>query len=58
MAFTTGATGLTRRAINNNVWLAAQSDGPDAAARLESLQAIAIKPEVLDTEDNVGRAML
>jgi len=57
MAFTTGTTGLTRRVVNNNVWLA-QSDGASTVDRLDGLSAFEIKPEVLDTEEAVGRAML
>jgi 6-phosphogluconolactonase/glucosamine-6-phosphate isomerase/deaminase len=47
---------IRRHAIGNNVWLSQTED--DALARLASLPAQAIEYEVLESENDVGRAML
>ena len=46
---------LTKRVVGENIWLAR---GGDPAAVVKNLQVSELRPEVLDTEDAVGRAML
>ena len=47
---------IQRHAVGDNVWLSRADD--DALARLASLPAHSINYEVLESEDDVGRAML
>ena len=47
---------IQRHAVGDNVWLSRTDD--DTLARLASLQAHAINYEVLESENDVGRAML
>jgi len=50
------APALTRHTVGPNVWLA--RPGEDAATLLRRFAPRALRPDVLETEDAVGRAML
>ena len=50
------ATNLLRRTVGPNVWLARAADPSDA--ELARLSVHELRPQVLDTEEAVGRAML
>lgn len=49
---------FTRRVVGDNVWLARGASDEDAPAAVAALTARELRPEVLDTEEAVGRAML
>lgn len=47
---------MIRRTVGNNVWIA--RDGADPNAPLGRIEAHPLRPEVLESEEAVGRAML
>ena len=55
---TTRTDQLTRRAAGDNVWLSHAADEQASLDALARLAARDIRPEVLDTEQAVGEAML
>ena len=55
---TTRTDQLTRRAAGDNVWLSHAADEQASLDALARLEARDIRPEVLDTEQAVGEAML
>ena len=46
---------LTRRVVGNNIWF---SDGPHDASQYARMAVYPLRPETLDTEEAVGRAMV
>ncbi|HEX8774863.1 MAG TPA: hypothetical protein VF735_14920 [Pyrinomonadaceae bacterium] len=50
-----GSQSIRRRLVGNNVWLGHTEAGPEQS--LAGLEVKAIRPDVLDTEEAVGRAM-
>jgi len=55
---TTPSTIFTRRVVGDNVWLARRASDEEARTELMALTARELRPEILDTEESVGRAML
>ncbi len=55
---TSSATTFTRRVVGDNVWLARRASDEEARTELMALTARELRPEILDTEESVGRAML
>lgn len=49
---------FTRRVVGDNVWLARRASDEDARTDIAALIAHELRPEILDTEAAVGRAML
>lgn len=49
---------LTRRVVGENIWLAHTTDEPASHDRLARLTAYELQPEVLESEQVVGAAML
>jgi len=49
---------FARRVVGDNVWLTRATSNDDGHAGLDALTARELRPEVLDTEAAVGRAML
>ncbi|HVF28471.1 MAG TPA: hypothetical protein VM943_09540 [Pyrinomonadaceae bacterium] len=49
---------FTRRVIGDNVWLARRASDEDARTDIATLTARDLRPEILDSEEAVGRAML
>lgn len=54
----TSSIPFTRRVVGENVWLARAASTEDPHAGLTQLTAHELRPEVLDTEEAVGHAML
>ncbi|HVF87873.1 MAG TPA: hypothetical protein VM866_09795 [Pyrinomonadaceae bacterium] len=55
---TSSATTFTRRVVGDNVWLARRTSDEDARTAVAALTAHELQPEILDSEEAVGRAML
>ncbi len=49
---------FTRRVVGDNVWLARGTSDEDARTEIMALTARELRPEILDSEEAVGRAML
>ncbi|HVF28925.1 MAG TPA: hypothetical protein VM943_11835, partial [Pyrinomonadaceae bacterium] len=52
------STTFTRRVVGDNVWLARRASDDGAQTLIAALTARELRPEILDTEEAVGRAML
>jgi len=55
---TSSATTFTRRVVGDNVWLARRASDEDARTAVAALTAHELRPEILDSEEAVGRTML